>query len=64
VQMSRPDPFNHADGCGSGEMIVHPDGVADKIYALWNRNPITVTASSLKAPGKKGRPAPPNRPAY
>jgi predicted MPP superfamily phosphohydrolase len=64
VQMSRPDPFDHADGCGNGEMIVHPDGVADKIYALWNRNPITVTGASLKARGKKGRPAPPNRPAY
>jgi hypothetical protein len=43
IEMSRPDPFNSNDGCGDGEVHVHPDGLVDKVYALWNRNPITVS---------------------
>ena len=42
IQMTRPDPFNPNDGCGDGEVHVHPDGLVDKVYNLWNRNPITV----------------------
>ena len=30
--MSRPNPFDPNDGCGDGSVIVHPDGLADKIY--------------------------------
>ena len=62
VQMNRPDPFDPVDGCGNGQVRIHPDGVADKLYGLWNRNPITVKGATLK--GKKtGVPAP-NRKGY
>lgn len=64
VQMNRSDPFNPGDGCGDGEVRVHPDGLVDKIYKLWNRNPITVPASYLKSGGKQNRPAATSRKAY
>jgi 3',5'-cyclic AMP phosphodiesterase CpdA len=64
VQMSRPDPFDPADGCGSGAVRIHPDGLADKLYQLWNRKPITVTGAYLRSGGKVGRPPPPNRKSY
>ncbi|ACY16824.1 metallophosphoesterase family protein [Haliangium ochraceum] len=64
VEMSRPDPFNPNDGCGDGQVIVHPDGLVDKIYELWNRNPITVKKSYLSSSGKSARPLPPGRPSY
>lgn len=51
VQMSRPDPFNEADGLGDGLVRVHDTGRADKLYNLWNRNPMTVTADYLKSQG-------------
>lgn len=52
IQMDRPDPFNPNDGCGDGELAVHEDGLVDMIYRLWNRDPMTVTASYVG--GKKG----------
>ena len=64
VQMSRPDPFNPNDGCGDGQVRVHPDGLVDKIYQLWNRNPITVTGAYLRSARRAGRPPAPNRKAY
>ena len=64
IQMSRPDPFNPNDGCGDGEVHVHPDGLVDKVYALWNRNPITVTRAYMSSGGKESVPPKPNRPAY
>ena len=64
VEMNRSDPFNPSDGCGDGEILVHPDGLADKIYKLWNRNPITVSASYLKSGGKQSKPATTSRKAY
>ena len=57
IQMSRPDPFNPNDGCGDGEVLVHPDGLVDKVYSLWNRNPITVSRTYLASRGKERRPA-------
>jgi Icc protein len=53
IQMDRPDPFDPNDGCGDGYVDVHPDGLVDAIYRLWNRNPITVEASSMT--GKAGK---------
>lgn len=52
VQMSRPDPFDPNDGCGDGSAQVSADGLVDKVYNLWNRNPIEVTSGYLapKAP--------------
>jgi predicted MPP superfamily phosphohydrolase len=64
VQMNRSDPFNPSDGCGDGEIRVNADGLADKIYKLWNRNPITVPASYLKSGGKQNKPASTSRKAY
>ena len=64
IQMSRPDPFNPNDGCGDGEVHVHADGLVDKIYNLWNRNPITVAKGYTESGGKKCVPPKPNRPGY
>ncbi len=64
VQMNRPDPFNPSDGCGMGQALIHPDGLVDKVYRLWNRNPVTVKASYLKSRGKKDRPPLTTRPGY
>ena len=64
VQMSRPDPFDPNDGCGNGLVRIHPDGLVDKIYQLWNRNPISVTGAYLKSAGQAQRPPEPNRKSY
>ncbi|WP_394826399.1 metallophosphoesterase family protein [Pendulispora albinea] len=57
VQMGRPDPFNPQDGCGDGSVQVLAAGLADKVYNLWNRNPVTVRASYLTSRGNKDKPA-------
>jgi 3',5'-cyclic AMP phosphodiesterase CpdA len=64
VEMTRPDPFNPNDGCGDGEVYVHPDGLVDKVYNLWNRNPVTVRKTYLATAGKQDVPPAPNRPSY
>ena len=56
VQMNRADPFDQFDGCGDGRMVVHADGLIDKIYNLWDRNPVTVKASYV-ASGNQDKPA-------
>jgi Icc protein len=56
VQMSRPDPFNPNDGCGNGSVTVHPDGLADIVQNLWNRNPVTILRTYTASNGKKDRP--------
>jgi len=60
VQMNRPDPFDPHDGCGDGQVTVHPDGLVDKLYALWNRNPMEVSSAYMRARGGKEKPAAPN----
>ncbi|HZP40203.1 MAG TPA: metallophosphoesterase [Candidatus Binatia bacterium] len=60
VQMNRPDPFDPHDGCGDGRVIVHPDGLVDKIYDLWNRNPVQVRSTYLASNGRQDRPPAPN----
>lgn len=60
IQMSRPDPFNPNDGCGDGACRVYTDGLADKVYNLWNRNPVQVTRTYMVSNGKQGLPAMPN----
>jgi 3',5'-cyclic-AMP phosphodiesterase len=64
VQMARPDPFNPNDGCGDGSMFVHPDGLIDKLYNLWNRNPITITKNYTATKGAKDKPPVPTRASY
>jgi 3',5'-cyclic-AMP phosphodiesterase len=64
VQMGRPDPFNPHDGCGDGSVLIHPDGLADKIYNLWNRNPVTVSRTYTTTRGAKGKPDVPTLRSY
>ena len=58
--MNRPDPFNPNDGLGDGEVRVHPDGLVDKVYNLWNRDPVQVSSIYMTSGGKKDPPAKPN----
>jgi len=64
VQMNRPDPFNPNDGCGQGEVHVNVDGLVDKVYRLWNRNPVTVSSEYMKSFGKAQKPGRANTASY
>jgi Icc protein len=64
IQMARPDPFNPNDGLGDGSVDVHADGLVDKIYNLWNRNPVEVSAAYLRSRGKQAAPPEPNLTSY
>ena len=64
IQMGRPDPFDPQDGCGDGSAMIHPDGLADKVYNLWNRNPVTVSRAYMTSRGAKDKPAVPNLKSY
>ena len=64
VQMNRPDPFNPNDGCGQGEVHVDVDGLVDKVYRLWNRNPVTVSSEYMKSFGKAQKPGRANTASY
>jgi len=59
IQMGRPDPFDPNDGCGDGSVQVHADGLVDKLYALWNRNPVTVSRRYTLSGGREDKPAAP-----
>jgi 3',5'-cyclic-AMP phosphodiesterase len=63
-QMNRADPFSAFDGCGDGRMDVLESGLVNKLYNLWERNPITVRASYLASNGKKDAPPRPKLPTY
>jgi 3',5'-cyclic AMP phosphodiesterase CpdA len=56
VQMNRADPFNAFDGCGDGQVSVLMSGMVDKLYNLWNRDPVTIKASYVASYGFKDRP--------
>jgi len=56
VQMNRSDPFNAFDGCGDGELHVLTSGMIDKLYNLWNRDPVTIKSSYLVSNGAADRP--------
>jgi predicted phosphodiesterase len=64
VQMNRADPFDQLDGCGDGHMLVHPGGLVDKIYNLWDRNPMTVRASYLASNGARDKPSSTRLPSF
>jgi hypothetical protein len=64
VQMNRPNPFDANDGLGDGSVNVHPDGLVDKLYNLWNRNPMQVKASYLSSSGQSDAPAAPTLASY
>ena len=62
--MNRPNPFDPNDGLGDGTATVHPDGLVDKLYSLWNRNSMQVQASYLRSSGKQDAPALPTLASY
>ncbi|HXU74677.1 MAG TPA: metallophosphoesterase [Polyangia bacterium] len=64
VQMDRADPFDQFDGCGNGHMLVSEGGLVDKIYNLWDRNPMTVRASYLASNGARDRPSATRLPSF
>jgi 3',5'-cyclic AMP phosphodiesterase CpdA len=64
VEMSRANPFNPHDACGNGRVDVLADGLVNKVYNLWDRNPVTVKASYLKSFGKVDRPPAPTFKTY
>jgi 3',5'-cyclic AMP phosphodiesterase CpdA len=64
IEMNRPDPFNPNDGCGDGQIHVHPDGLVDKVYNLWNRKPIMVAKDYTASWGTQSIPLKPNRASY
>jgi Icc protein len=64
VPMNRTDPFSNFDGCGNGRMDVLESGLVDKLYNLWDRNPVTVKSSYLASSGKQDRPAASKLPPY
>jgi Icc protein len=49
---------------GDGSVAVHPDGLVDKLYSLWNRNPMQVKASYLSTGGKQEVPTVPTLASY
>jgi hypothetical protein len=64
VEMSRANPFNPQDGCGTGRVEVNADGMCDMIYDLWDRNPMTVPASYLRSRGRRDKPPAPTFSTY
>lgn len=64
VQMNRPDPFSNQDGMGDGRVDVLEAGVVNKLYNLWDRNPVTVRASYLASGGKQDAPPRTKLPSY
>ena len=64
IQMNRADPFDQFDGLGDGQFNVRPDGLADMIYNLWDRNPVTIKADYLTSRGKIARPPGPQFASY
>ena len=64
VQMNRADPFDQLDGCGDGRLLVAQNGLVDKIYNLWDRNPVTVRASYLRSNGARDRPSATRLPSF
>jgi len=64
IEMNRADPFDQFEGCGNGRATVLADGLVDKVYNLWDRNPVTVRASYLTSNGQRDRPPLTTLPAY
>lgn len=64
VEMSRANPFNPHDACGDGRVDVLADGLVDKVYNLWDRNPVTVSASYLRSMGRTDCPPAPSFATY
>jgi 3',5'-cyclic-AMP phosphodiesterase len=57
IQMNRADPFDQFDGCGDGRVNVGEGGLVEKIYNLWDRNPVSIKHSYLASNGVKDKPS-------
>jgi 3',5'-cyclic-AMP phosphodiesterase len=64
VEMNRSDPFSQFDGCGDGSVEVLESGVVNKLYNLWDRNPISVRASYVSSNGLQDAPPRTKLPSY
>jgi 3',5'-cyclic-AMP phosphodiesterase len=64
VQMNRADPYDQLDGLGYGQLNISKEGLADMMYNLWDRNPVTVPAQYLRSQGKLYRPPAPQFASY
>ncbi len=64
IQMNRADPFDQFDACGDGRVQVVDGGLVDKIYNLWDRNPMTVKHTYLASNGASDRPPATKLPTY
>jgi hypothetical protein len=62
--MDRADPFDQFDGCGNGRAAIDAKGLADKIYNLWDRSPVTVKSTYLASNGRVDRPTATKLPSY
>jgi Icc protein len=64
IQMNRADPFSQFDGCGDGRVHMLESGLADKLYSLWERDPVTVRGSYLASNGARTSPPATKLPSY
>ncbi|HXG67181.1 MAG TPA: metallophosphoesterase [Blastocatellia bacterium] len=64
MQMNRPDPFNQTDGMGTGTFSTTATGRVDKVYSLWNRNPMRVSERYLASDGVEDVPPRTTLPSY
>ncbi len=64
VQMNRADPLDPNDALGTGSAHVDPEGLVDKLYNLWNRNPVQVTSTYVASNGLEDIPLQPNLTSY
>lgn len=64
IPMNRSDPFNSCDGCGDGEIRLTADGLVDKVYKIWNHEPILVPSAYLTSDGTESIPPRPNLTSY
>lgn len=48
-QMDRADPFNQFDACGWGNADFSANGKADKVFNLWDRDPLTIRYQDVEA---------------
>ena len=62
--MNRADPYDQLDGLGYGQLTVNNKGLADMLYNLWDRNPVTIHYEYLRSHGKIYRPPAPQFASY
>ena len=64
VEMNRADPFSQFDGCGNGTVTALDNGMVDKLYNLWDRNPVSVRATYIASNGAQDPPPRTKLPSY